>query len=1324
MKRTFLDQKAKEALRKGVRGLRERLILELTNEAKSEYQLDIPSDKAKLTARRSEHRNRLEASLLERSRLATKSPSKAKTKSGEVDALELRLAATEAAHTLLNRLIFLRILEHHGVLKPALVTGGWDSPAFAQEFSNYGAEFKSEPSRGYLALLEAVYAELALDLPALFGPVGVTALFPVPVPTLRAVLELVNEPVLNDAWGDDTTLGWVYQFWNDPERERLDDKIAGGGKIEPHELGPKTQMFTERYMVEWLLHNTLGQTWLAMCQKQGWRADFEQVRDSLEARRAAFRKQREAGEVALDALMPIEGELEQHWKYWVPQPQPAEALSAAPETLRDLKLLDPACGSGHFLVIAFDLLAALYEEEARHRGETWTAAQIAQWIVERNLHGVDIDARAIQLSAASLWLKAKLYAPEARVSRLNLVAPVFRLGALAKNDPSLVKLCDELARFVVPKEVTLKLVEALSGVDHLGTLLRVDEEVATVIDTSYDGLELWAAAARKKQSSVLDRLIDFLDEHSAEADLGLRLEGEQLEAGVRFIQIVKSGAYDIVVGNPPYQGTAKLAQASWFKKHYPKGKADLYACFLERGLELAKPGGASALLTMRGWMFLSQFQDLREHLLTTRHLRAIGDIDRGGFADIPDEVVSTAMAVFARSAPAGRRSIAIQPTPLNDRSRDADRTVRKRAALLAQVGRYEFEVAQLAGIEGAPLVYWWDEAFLRHYLASPKLKDLANVRQGMATGENTRHLRKPWEVRLSDIYVSKFGDEKDMQLETWVPYIKGGEGRAWFEPLSEIVRWRPFGLAIKTMEQDGEQTSRPQNEEYYFRRGVAFSSTGATCRARCHRFQSVFDVKGQSAFSPNPFAVCAALNTSEGQSVMESLNPTISFQVGDAKRVPVGSVCKLDSIEAETTQAFARHESHRESSVEFTGPGESPWRYSQTWAQVAVDRSEGDPLPPYEPEFDAPDPIAHFSFAVGVALGRFGADGEGVLTDASPDTLPAGILYLTGDEALSDSLKHPAAQRILEAWKEQSPAILQGKRQSLCDWLKKDFFKFHLGVYENRPIYFPLASSQKSFVAFISIHRWTENTLQDLLALHLAPALRQLSGEIVDLNKDRASSDKSKASAAEEQFSRSKRLHDELSAFIAVVTECAERGAPPADPNPSICPPRMQDAKFHMDLDDGVMINSAALWPLVEPLWSKPKAWWKELCQAKGRKDYDWAHLSRRYFPARVEEKCKGDPSLGVAHGCFWKYHPAKAYAWELRLQHEIKPEFTIDEPDSDACRARFLAEHADEAAVIRDKEQLRRDRAEKKKLQATDDDAADSDDAEDASESNEDDDA
>ena len=146
-------------------------------------------------------------------------------------------------------------------------------------------------------------------------------------------------------------------------------------------------------------------------------------------------------------------------------------------------------------------------------------------------------------------------------------------------------------------------------------------------------------------------------------------------------------------------------------------------------------------------------------------------------------------------------------------------------------------------------------------------------------------------------------------------------------------------------------------------------------------------------------------------------------------------------------------------------------------------------------------------------------------------------------------------------------------------------------------------------------------------------------------------------------------------------------------------PEREIDARYAPDPDDGVMINSAALWPLLEPQWKDPKKWWKELASAKGKKDYDWAHLSARYFPSRVKKKCRQDPSLSVAHGCFWKYHPEIAYKWELRLQDEIAPDFTIEEEGSDEYRAAFEEEHPDKVKELMAAEEKRWER--KKKQEA-----------------------
>jgi hypothetical protein len=658
------------------------LLESLDQAAEGEYRLQTSLERAQLPVERRVRRERLEAWLDEQVRATPAQERKGKAAEKALRERFRREAVKEAAYTLLNRLVFVRILEHHGLVKPALVSGGWDSPAYRDEFVHYSHGLQGDDTRGYAALLEALYAELALDLPGLFGPVGLTQLFPVPTASLREVIEALNDKALEGAWGDDMTLGWVYQFWNDPEREELDRKISGGGKIEPHEIAPKTQMFTERYMVEWLLHNSLGQTWLAMCAKNGWTPDFHQVRDALDARRAEWRRRREAGEVALDALMPLESELEERWKYWVPQALPEDAIASAPGSIRELKLLDPACGSGHFLVVAFDLLAALHEEEARHRGELWSSEEMARSIIENNLHGVDIDPRAVQLAAAGLWLKARLYAPKVELRAMNLVAPAFRLAGLPKDDPAFERLCAALDAFPVPRQRKLELMEKLAGVDHLGTLLPVDGEIEKFLEQARGALRAGAKPNVTEAKEALRRwFAEFLDAHSARAELGLRLDGEQVAAGVRFLEIVRDGAYDVVIGNPPYQNTTRLADGERYKRHYSRAKADLYACFLERSLALAKPSGVSALLTMRGWSFLSQFQALREGLLREADLVLLADLGPGAFEDISaaQVVVSVSLSQFWRRAPRNQAS-ALRPTPSSDTA-STKMTARKRAGV-------------------------------------------------------------------------------------------------------------------------------------------------------------------------------------------------------------------------------------------------------------------------------------------------------------------------------------------------------------------------------------------------------------------------------------------------------------------------------------------------------------------------------------------------------------------------------------------------------------------------------------------------------------------
>lgn len=632
------------------------------------------------------------------------------------------------------------------------------------------------------------------------------------------------------------------------------------------------------------------------------------------------------------------------------------------------------------------------------------------------------------------------------------------------------------------------------------------------------------------------------------------------------------------------------------------------------------------------------------------------------------------------------------------------RTCRKRAATLCHVGRHEFDPAALKVVPEWPLVYWWDETIREKYQQSGIIADKHPARFGMNTGNNSRFTRDHWEVASVRLWKARHSESAQAPTPQarWVPFVMGAKGRIWFEDLRQVVRWQTSGLELHVFEEISVGCAL-RNVKWYFRPGVAFGMIGSTSQARVHRFASVIDSKGSSIYPDDTPALVVGMNSKFSTRVLESLNPSISFQVGDVNRLPIVRIDGCQEVMACLESAFTIHESHREPSVEYKHPGPSPWRHAQDWAQLSVDRSEGAPLPPYEPELDPEPPTDHLSFAFGVALGRFGANGEGILDPTKDDlsaTLPAGICFLDGSfekSATGDSLGHSAAQLLHAKWAKYGPAV--DPNTDLRTWLRLKFFgDVHKGMYENRPIYFPLSSEKKTFVAHVSIHRWTEDTLRALLAEHLHPALTRLEGEIADLRESRQSADKKIARNAERRYDQVAKWKQELDDFIAQVERCAEKGPPPPDAK---TPEREIDARYAPDLDDGVMINSAALWPLLEPQWKDPKKWWKELASAPdqtgNKKDYDWAHLAARYFPSRVDKKCQEDPSLGVAHGCFWKCHPENAYKWELRLQDEIAPDFTIDEEGSDATRKAFEEAHPDKVEALVEAERKRREKKKKK---------------------------
>ncbi|WP_411876401.1 BREX-6 system adenine-specific DNA-methyltransferase PglX [Vulcanococcus limneticus] len=1356
-----MTPEAKKALSSTIRGLRQRLLEDLRLATESAYRLSVKRiqdaglDEAAYTKRK-----RLE-DWLDEQRRALVAVGRSRPREDF-----LREAEQQAAYTLLNRLVILRLMEEPGpsgqpLRKPALIKGGWGSVAY-QDFRDLArGVVRDDPTEGFGFLLQLVFEELAEDLPGLFGSAGIGDLIPIPPATLRYVIEELNKPELNGSektttkdspkdreeessqpesrkednscWADDMTLGWVYQYWNDPERERLDAKINNGGKIEPHEIASKTQMFTERYMVDWMLQNSLGLMWFTLCKKNGWAPEVQTngTLQRLEERRIEWRAKRAAGEVSLTELMPLETEEERRWAYFLlGQEIPDEAVELAPDSVREWKILDPAVGSGHFLVVALGLLLALFQEEARHRGlqdaPEWSERAIVEHLLAYTLHGIDIDPRAVQIAAASLWLKGKSLCPEIEPEQLNLVAPNLRLADLPDDDPALVELRSDIeAETGIAGEFTSQILQALRGADHLGSLLKIDQAVDTAIEQQERRLRALRTKALQVQADLfggappvqeeiefsatdaradLQELLEhFLSRHSSANDLGLRLHGEQLAAGVRFVRLLKESTYHLVVANPPYQGTVKMSKSQYVETNYKLGKTDLFAAFLIRGLSLCSSGSLSCMLTMRNWLFIKQYAELREYIFANSDLRLVGDFAVGAFDDVANDLLNVSATGIYKIAAGNSSSSSQMPTPAPDISYDRARTSRKRAATISHEGIYRFQTSELRSIPDWPLVYWWDQDIFRLYGHLRLIGESSPAKIGLTPGDLVRFTRFPWEVQVAS--------------QGWVPFINGAGDTAWIEPLRLYVNWLHNGLEIKSLAGFLYQSySRSvRSESLYFKKGISFSMIGSSFSARAHHVSGIFGDKGASLFPEDIASTVCSMNSSVSKRILQSLNPSISFQAGDVNRLPQVVIPEATAIFDIVNRSFLRRESRREASVDFVQPGSKSWIYTQRWAQQAVDRPEGAPLPEYIEELDPEPPSDHLSFALGVALGRFApvddqgqpttSNQPGILDPATADlshALPAGILFLDGsleENDHRDDLGQPAAATLHQSWSRHGSAIAPNR--NLRDWLRLDFFKdVHKGMYENRPIHWPLSSSSKTFVAWVNIHRMDDRTLKVLLADHLIPARARIDGELDDLRQVRDSEDRKAAREADTRIGKLSRWREELQEFISAVEHCADHGAPPTDGR---CPAREQDAVYAPDLDDGVMINSAALWPLLEPQWKNPKKWWKELASAQGKKDYDWAHLAMRYWPTRVDQKCQNDPSLAVAHGCFWRYHPERAWAWGLRLQQEIGPDFRIEEApyrpggrdlgdQGDAPhRQAWLSEHPKEALATVEKEATRR---------------------------------
>ncbi len=490
----------------------------------------------------------------------------------------------------------LRLFEapERGLIRESL-TKGEASRGF-REFQRFFPIFRThDPDGGYQRYLELLIDEAASEVRILFDRSDPHSILFPGLTTLKQVARLLQAPKLDPVWGDDETLGWVYQYFNGDDRDEIRNKKNKRTKGKPQtseDLAIINQFFTPNYVVRFLVDNTLGRLW--------WE-------------------------------MHPDTELVNGWEYLIIRPgeEPTRRDSKPPE---EIKVLDPAVGSGHFLLYCFDVLARIYETEGYGKQE------VPGLILKHNLHGIDIDLRASQIAALSLCLKAKKYHKEAVVTTTNIV-DAEPLPNDQKTLETFVKRLDNPVLERVIKAVW----EELQLAGHVGSLLKTENTIRVLLQQEQEHLKAWQEGAegafwQDALETIFDGLHALYDDAEASGFISRRLFAAEGEQGFRFLNVLRQ-RYDVVLMNPPY-GDGTSESNAYLEKHYPVTKKNLYGAFVERGLDLLSDAGYLGALTARTCLFQKSFQKWREEIVAPA----------GGFvvlADLGHGVLDGAMVEVA-----------------------------------------------------------------------------------------------------------------------------------------------------------------------------------------------------------------------------------------------------------------------------------------------------------------------------------------------------------------------------------------------------------------------------------------------------------------------------------------------------------------------------------------------------------------------------------------------------------------------------------------------------------------------------------------------------
>ncbi len=1036
---------------------------------------------------------------------------------------------------------------------------------------NGKAPSRNPEAEVYRLLLVAYCNQWHESMPFLFQRIDdyTELLMPDDLLSSSSVLADMRDAMPEEACEDVEVIGWLYQFYISDKKDDVFAGLKKNKKVTPENIPAATQLFTPHWIVRYLVENSLGHLWL---------------------------------------LNHPESNLADHMEYYI---KPAEDNDdtdylkvASP---KDLKICDPACGSGHMLTYAFDLLYSIYEEQG------YDAVEIPTLILTHNLYGIEIDERAGELAAFALTMKAR--ARHRRFFSTGIRPNICVLEPISFDDDELDEYMNFIGRdlFTTDLEKTLR---QFDEVDNFGSLIR---------------------PALTDVAETLERL------HAADVSGQLFL-GNTHQKVLKLLKQADylSPQYHVVVANPPYMGSGGMNAIlkKWSEKEYPNSKYDLFAMFIERSIKLTMQHGLVAMITMHSWMFTYFYQRLRETILESNTILSMAHLGSRAFDTISGEKVQTTAFILANTY--NSKYIGSYLRLVNGCSEEEKYTLIKRIANKTENNLlFETSINDFNKIPGIPIVYWASKKVLDIFQNNISFVDKIDTREGLTTGSNDLFLRFWHEVQYENIgFNIKNNYEAEKSKIRYFTYIKGGSFRRWSGNFEYVVNWYNDGEELKAFKdlKTGRVRSHNYNGKYAFKKGLTWSGiSSGTFSVRYVPANCMFDAKGPMGFAKDTSELethIAFLNSTVTNHLMKMLAPTLDFKLGHVLKLPITekTSTNIRKISGAAIEFSKQDWDSYETSWDFTTLPLLDKQYRKPalketyeqlrthWQQMTNETKRleeennrifidayglQDELTPDVPlkeitltcnpyyryggdktddELEAlllADTMRELiSYAVGCMFGRYSLDKPGLILANQGDTIKQyleqipepsftpdknNVIPILDDGWFSDDIVERFRKFIKVAFGEaqyesnmQFIELALGKNdkpRDIRDYFLKDFYNDHVKRYKKRPIYWLFSSG--SFNALIYMHRYQPDTVSVVLNDYLREFRTKLNAYKDQLNAIKISGSQSQSEKTKAQ--------KKLDITAKMITEMEEYERDVLYP--------LATQQVEIDLDDGVKVN-------------------------------------------------------------------------------------------------------------------------------------------------------